>query len=974
MYDKMAVLQVIGSLVQKPELLLDDKYQLSIDEFPERFHQIVFSAISNLINSGINTLGVIEIDNYISSYEKQYKIYNDNNGMEYLENAIALSIINNFDYNYNRIKKFSLINQFKDSGFDIKEIYDENVIDTKTQEKMQQEFDQMDVNDIINYFDKKIIDIKAQYYDEEGQIGQQAGKGMEDLINELKETPEMGVPVNGSILNTIVRGARLKKLYMKSSPTGFAKCIVGNSYIFTNKGIVKIEDIPVNYCVKNDLCQANIVSYEVNNGEQKILPTSHWFNMGVSKTIKIKTSQGYELEGTPEHPIVIMNKQGQLQFKKLKDIINTDIIAISTNNNLWGSEEIDLDIAYLLGVLIGDGYLNRENTTQNHNEISYTKNDENMYTKINNIFLTKFGVNPTERIKTTEKSLSISHVVNDINIKTLLKNKYGLSMTKSPNKTIPKPILQSNKKSIRAFLQGLFDTDGCMSNGEFEYTTASKELSTQVHLLLLNFGIKSSLKEKIIKKYPNNKYYKIFISDVDVLKSFEKEIGFKYCIHKKEILNKRIQTKESNTNINLIYHQKNNLQLLHQMILKSDKYPEYIYSNHYKLYCKDEKYRTFESARTSNTINANGFTRQISKNCLQNIINSLELNNDLITYLKNISTNFFFDVIDTISNQENIVYDFTVPETHSFVSNGFISHNTRGAVADACCIGVSHLYNMETNQWETNGFSEPVLFITTELEISEIQTIMNAYISGVDEAHILDGKYEEGEEERVNRATKYIEDAPLYIEQIPNFNIEDIERTVKRYKLNKNIGYVFFDYVFMSVKMLIEIATKSKGMKLREDNILYIFTDRMKFLCNKLNIHFNTSSQLNGEWKNTKDGDQNLLRGSKAIADKLDVGIISLPVTKKDLEMLHPILSRGFYKEPNMVYHIYKLRKGKFNKVKLWLYFDFSNARSYEQFVTTNDYELIPIESTTVEKILEMTEDKEDIDEEENEDKIPFVF
>jgi replicative DNA helicase len=289
---------------------------------------------------------------------------------------------------------------------------------------------------------------------------------------------------------------------------------------------------------------------------------------------------------------------------------------------------------------------------------------------------------------------------------------------------------------------------------------------------------------------------------------------------------------------------------------------------------------------------------------------------------------------------------------------------SRLAVGDACKIAVPYYYDLQLGTWTNTGFNEPTLFITTELEISEIQTLMMAYVSGVDESHILDGKYLEGEEERVNLAIKYINESPLWIEQIPNFKIDDIERTIKRYKINKSIGYVFFDYVFMSVKMLVEIASKSKGMKLREDNVLYIFVERMKFICNKLNIHFNTSSQLNGEWKNTKDGDQNLLRGAKALADKLDVGLIGLPTTKKDLELLQPILSKGFYKVPNLVYHIYKVRRGKFNKVKLWLYVDLGNCRTYDLFLTNNDYELIPIESTTIEKILEETVD---IDNEEHE-------
>lgn len=521
MSDKMAVVQVIGCLIQKPDLLLDDRYKLTTNDFPERFHQIVFSAINNLINSGISTLGVVEIDSYLSNYEKQYKIFNDNNGMKYIEDAISLSNIKNFEYHYNRIKKFSLLEQLKSNGFDITEIYDDNILDTKSQEDMQEKFDKMDLNDIINHFDKKIIDIKSLYYEEEGQIGQQAGKGLMELKEELKESPEMGVPLNSNILNTIVRGARLKKLYMRSSPSGGGK--------------------------------------------------------------------------------------------------------------------------------------------------------------------------------------------------------------------------------------------------------------------------------------------------------------------------------------------------------------------------------------------------------------------------------------------------------------------TRLAVGDACLIAVPYYYDIKEKKWIHTNFSEPTLFITTELEIAEIQTLIIAYVSGVDESHILDGKYKDEEEERVNQAIEYVKNSPLYIELIPNFNIDDIERTVKKYKINKNIGYVFFDYVFMSVKMLTEIATKSKGMKLREDNVLYIFIERMKFLCNKLNIHFNTSSQLNGEWKNTKDADQNLLRGAKAMADKLDVGIIGLPVTKKDLEMLQPILSKGFYKEPNMVYHIYKVRRGKFNKVKLWLYVDLGNCRVYDQFLTTNDYEIIQIESTTIEKILEMTEDN-DVDISIETEEKPFEY
>lgn len=77
------------------------------------------------------------------------------------------------------------------------------------------------------------------------------------------------------------------------------------------------------------------------------------------------------------------------------------------------------------------------------------------------------------------------------------------------------------------------------------------------------------------------------------------------------------------------------------------------------------------------------------------------------------------------------------------------------------------------------------------------------------------------------------------------------------------------------------------------------------------------------------------------------------------MEALQSILSKGFYKEPNMVYHIYKIRRGKINHVKLWLYVDLGTCRTYDLFVTDNDYKLLNVEDTNIEIILDETEEDE---------------
>ena len=86
-----------------------------------------------------------------------------------------------------------------------------------------------------------------------------------------------------------------------------------------------------------------------------------------------------------------------------------------------------------------------------------------------------------------------------------------------------------------------------------------------------------------------------------------------------------------------------------------------------------------------------------------------------------------------------------------------------------------------------------VLFIVTEMDIEEIQTIMLAYLSGVDEAHILTGKYEVGELNRVKFAATLIEKYKGYflVEEISEPNLTNVEATIKKYATIDGVKYVF---------------------------------------------------------------------------------------------------------------------------------------------------------------------------------------
>lgn len=287
------------------------------------------------------------------------------------------------------------------------------------------------------------------------------------------------------------------------------------------------------------------------------------------------------------------------------------------------------------------------------------------------------------------------------------------------------------------------------------------------------------------------------------------------------------------------------------------------------------------------------------------------------------------------------------------------SGKTRLSMADACRLAIPQYYDPDTKKWIKTKCSAGVLFITTELEMNEIQTLLWAYVACVPEDHITDNKYVSDEEKRIEKAISIIEKSNFHAVYIAQFDMEDIENIIKRYKVQYGCDYVFFDYIYSSAKSFSEMSAKAKGFKLREDQALMVFSERLKSLCNKLNIHLDSSTQTNDDWKTMKNPDQGVIRGAKAIADKVDVGYVGLEPTEKDKEAIHSIMGKNgmaFCREPNLILHIFKIRRGKTNHVKVFIYFDYGTLRTTDLFVTDRDYKLLDIEKTNIEVILDDTD------------------
>ena len=186
LFDKYSCLHTIGCLLLDVNLIDDINRPLDRDDFDvERFYRIVFVAIYNLIVQGVEKVDEFAIDSYLSQYKEQYKIFEENNGMNYIINAREMASLDNYDWYYHRLRKFSLLRYYEKNHLDTSFIFNPDIEDENGSE--QRKFDEYTETDIVELVENILtISPKNKYCSNILSKDCQAGEGIDDLIEELK--------------------------------------------------------------------------------------------------------------------------------------------------------------------------------------------------------------------------------------------------------------------------------------------------------------------------------------------------------------------------------------------------------------------------------------------------------------------------------------------------------------------------------------------------------------------------------------------------------------------------------------------------------------------------------------------------------------------------------------------------------------------------------------------------------------------
>jgi len=373
------------------------------------------------------------------------------------------------------------------------------------------------------------------------------------------------------------------------------------------------------------------------------------------KGVELKTQNGFIQKGSYHHPLLVLNKNCEFEYKQLQDFKIGDRICIQRSQNVFGPNSMPVEDAYLIGLFIGDGSI-----SDKYNHVSITTNEVeiiNFCTSYCNKYNISYRIDEDKRTNHTVKFIfkKFDYFFEKYNIKRCL----------SYYKEVPYIIRSSNKETQISFLQGYFDSDGTVhnTNGGVSCCSVSKKLLNEIQMMLLNFGIVSRLR----KRGTLSDFSKAYLLDMfsEDAFGFKELIGFRLA-RKQKLLDDYFSVKKLNVN-------KNTIPYALELCYKITKYYHNTYTTSkkpsFKIRINNKKELSYERLykflKHCQEIEAAGFS-----------LDGVKIELDKLATI--FYSYYYFDTVVSVKDWSGDCYDFQMDMNTepNYFANGFINHNT----------------------------------------------------------------------------------------------------------------------------------------------------------------------------------------------------------------------------------------------------------------------------------------------------------
>ncbi len=431
------------------------------------------------------------------------------------------------------------------------------------------------------------------------------------------------------------------------------KCLDPDTLVMVNTGLKRLKDVK---------------SGERISTEEGYYLVSHVHRNGIKDIFKVVTERGYTIRGTDEHRLYVVDESGNYIWKQIKELKSGDWVVLKPGR--WNGRQIRLpdfkysysapndgcfkpkgikfpsvvstELAELWGLYIGDGSNHRDGI-----RFSVGEESKELVDYILKLSLQLFDKKPTISPYFNRNCYEVA--ILSIEIKKWFEF-LGITKNNARQAKIPEILLESDEENICGFLRGIFSTDGCIrEKGYITITTASKILAEELQVVMLYLGIPT---QKTYASLTDN--YQISICTKAGFLKFKEKIGF---------LVKRKQERLDAVDLNKIF-------IRAEAIPNQKERLKIWYEN---LECIDRRKvrRSLEGI-----IHRPSESRQLTPQKVA-VMMEEELSPDFFSKL--LEDDLFYAKVSEIKHiGKKEVFDLTVPYKHSYVANGFVSHNSGG--------------------------------------------------------------------------------------------------------------------------------------------------------------------------------------------------------------------------------------------------------------------------------------------------------
>ncbi|HEY1680887.1 MAG TPA: LAGLIDADG family homing endonuclease [Candidatus Tumulicola sp.] len=449
------------------------------------------------------------------------------------------------------------------------------------------------------------------------------------------------------------------------APTG---CLTGNTLVATDRGLARL-----NRLGNPDGNQWQDVDFRVltDDGEQH---ATKFFINGIEPTRRITTKSGYVIQGTPTHRIKVVDPEsGDLVWKRMADVAPHDRVALSMGKFVGQLRSVTLpalgeaywtgdyttvvprmmtpDLAELVGYFMGDGSFHSKGL-----RFCVAQPDEDVANRLCDLARTLFNLDATRTQKTGYVEVAINSVPLVLWWEACGFRKLPPSVGhrgKGYIPRIPDALLATNDPAIYgAFLRGLYEADGTVTNEVPTWSSASADFSEEVKTLMLMLGLPTTTKIDISGWGQSNLYCSRLLN-LSYGRRFVEAVGF-------------IGARKANA------------------VGARDGWQARRHDNVYvgEIACRE----LVSAGAIAKTDLHNAHSRNPGALSRQLVQRALDANwqSRLASSLE-----FYYDSVSANEDGgEQLTYDLSVPANVTYVANGFISHNTIGLVMDCDTTGI----------------------------------------------------------------------------------------------------------------------------------------------------------------------------------------------------------------------------------------------------------------------------------------------